>query len=58
MQKSNCENFLAVISGKNLIMKEQKANQLFIFKRKQGVQFELYKRIIVKDIPIMNKVCM
>ena len=41
-------------------MKEQRANQLFIFKRENGVnlKFELFKRIIVKDIPIFSKVCM
>ena len=58
MQISPCENFLAVISGKNLIMKEQKANQLFVFKRHEGHNFNLHKRIVVKEIPIMNKVCM
>jgi hypothetical protein len=49
---------LAVISGKNLIMKEQKANQLFVFKREEGVNFELHTRIKVKEIVMMNKVCM
>ena len=39
-------------------MKEQKANQLFIFKRIDGTNYELYKRIIVKEIPIFTKVCM
>jgi hypothetical protein len=33
MQISKCQNFLAVISGKNLIRDEQKPNQIFIFKR-------------------------
>jgi hypothetical protein len=62
MVKSNCEQFLAVISGKNLIMKQQKVNQLFVFKKKvtngPEVEFELYKRIVVKDIAIFTKVCM
>ena len=58
MQKSECENFLAVISGKNLIKKEQKVNQLFIFKRAEGCEFALFKRIIVKDLAIFDKVCM
>lgn len=31
MQKSDCEKYLAVIAGKNLVMNEQKHNQLFIF---------------------------
>jgi hypothetical protein len=62
MIKSNCEQYLAVISGKNLIMKQQKVNQLFVFKKKvtagPEVEFELSKRIVVKDIPIFTKVCM
>ena len=62
MVKSNCETLLAVISGKNLIMKQQKVNQLFVFKKKQSnsnnIEFELFKRIVVKDIPIFTKVCM
>jgi len=39
-------------------MKEQKANQLFVFKREEGVNFELHTRIKVKEIVMMNKVCM
>ena len=35
MQISSNENLLGVITGKNLIMKEQKANQLFLFKRQK-----------------------
>ena len=31
MQKSDDEKYLAVIAGKNLVMNEQKHNQLFIF---------------------------
>lgn len=59
MRKSMDENFIAIMSGKNLIKKEQKINQLFIFKKKvQTVEFELFKRIVVKDIPIFNKTCM
>lgn len=33
LQKSQCEKYLAVISGKNLVMDEQKQNQLFILKK-------------------------
>jgi hypothetical protein len=65
LQKSKCENLLAVVSGKNLIMTEQKQNQLFIYKRQTyivaGVDnelFTLHKRIILKDIPVFDKVCM
>jgi hypothetical protein len=58
MRKSNCETFIAVMSGKNLIKKEKKINQLFVFKKKvQSVEFELFKRIVVKDIPIFSKTC-
>ena len=59
---------IAVISGKNLVMNEQKQNQLFIFKMKETKRREhnfmaypeyiLFKRIVVKDIPVFNKVCM
>lgn len=34
LRKSNDETYVACISGKNLIMKQQKPNQLFIFKRR------------------------
>jgi hypothetical protein len=47
------------MSGKNLIKKEQKINQLFIFKKKVNkVEFELHKRIVVKDMPEFLKTCM
>jgi hypothetical protein len=36
VQKSQCEQFLAVISGKNLVMDEQKQNQLFIMKKQKA----------------------
>ena len=55
---------MAVISGKNLIMNEQKPNQLFIFRRVRDLntdamdQFELTKRIVIKDNPQFNKICM
>lgn len=63
LQKSNNEVYIAVISGKNLVQRQQKQNQLFIFKRQApgpGERFkaELWKRIVVKDIPEFNKVCM
>tara|TARA_B110000285_G_C15112449_1_gene611969 strand:- start:1521 stop:1688 length:168 start_codon:yes stop_codon:yes gene_type:complete len=52
MRMSVCQTFVAVMSGKNLIKKEQKINQLFIFKKKVNkVEFELHKRIVVKDMP-------
>jgi hypothetical protein len=36
IQKSQCEQFLAIISGKNLVMDEQKQNQLFIMKKEKA----------------------
>jgi hypothetical protein len=56
MQTCQNEEYLAIISGKNLIMNEQKINQLFIYKRKKstvvGVKdsFEFETRIVLKDI--------
>ena len=64
MQKSQDDNCLAIISGKNLVMSEQKQNQLFIFKRERTDDFDgydnfaLHKRIVIKDIPYFNKVSM
>lgn len=55
---------VAIITGKNLVMDEQKQNQLFIFKKKISYNpndydsFELYKRVVLKDIEIFKKVCM
>jgi hypothetical protein len=56
MQKSEDENLVAIISGKNLIMNEQKQNQLFLLKKKkapnhfQNDQFIYHKRIRLKDL--------
>jgi hypothetical protein len=64
MQISKDEHFLAVISGKNLIMNEQKPNQLFIFKRTKNLDpskmdsFQLIKRIVIREIPMFNKISM
>jgi hypothetical protein len=58
------EQMLAVISGKNLIMNEQKPNQLFIFKRVKNLDpskmdnLELIKRIVIREIPMFNKISM
>ena len=57
MQISSNEQYLGVISGKNLIMKEQKPNQLFLFKRLKNPdptkmdKFVLFKRVILRDYP-------
>lgn len=60
------DNYIACVSGKNLIMKQQKANQLFIFKREKKAvadengeyEFKQIKRIVIKDMPEFEKVCM
>ena len=49
-----------MLSGKNLIMAEQKVNQLWIFKKKYNQPgtrdtYEQHKRIIVKDMPEFGK---
>jgi hypothetical protein len=52
---------LAVISGKILIMNEQKTNQLFVYKAKpggDGRKFERCAWIVLKDIKFFTKVCM
>ena len=62
--KSLDESWIAIISGKNLVMNEQKQNQLFIFKKQRAKsdgeydQFVLHKRIVVKDLPIFSQVAM
>jgi len=64
MQISTNENLLGVITGKNLIMKEQKPNQLFLFKRQKNAdptkmdKFSLYKRILLKNNDKIGKVAM
>jgi hypothetical protein len=66
MQISPKEDILAVISGKKLIMDENKPNQIFIFKRKKNLnasedamdQFEALKKIIIKDNPAFEKISM
>ena len=56
LQKSACEKYIAVISGKNLVMNEQKQNQLFVLKKDYAESifgydsFRLHKKIILKDI--------
>ena len=58
--KSLDENWVAIISGKNLIMNEQKQNQLFIFKKvkaKSVLEYDSFVqnyRIVVKDLPIFS----
>lgn len=31
---------------------------MFVFKKIDNSNYELHKRIVVKDIPVFNKVCM
>jgi hypothetical protein len=64
IQKCQNEQYLAIISGKNLIMNEQKINQLFIFKREANKnpskkdEFKFFNKTILKDIPIFKQVSM
>ena len=65
LQKSECETYIAVVSGKNLIMDEQYQSKLFIFKKNQAPGkksycslFKLHKSIVLEKIPIFVKVCM
>lgn len=58
------EDYLAVMSGKNLIMNEQFPNQLFIFRKNKSTNtdepetFSLVKRILIKDRPDFKKISM
>ena len=64
MQISSCQKMLAIISGKNLIMNEQRTNQLFIFKRTKNIdptKMDLFKevhKIDMRKIPQLNKISM
>lgn len=62
IKKCQDEEYLAIISGKILIMNEQKTNQLFIFKRtrtgEERDKFIQSNRVVLKDIPIFSQVCM
>lgn len=65
MQASQNEDYIAVISGKNLIMNQQFANQLFIFKRIFNISssnepdnWMLQKRIVTKTLPQFVGICM
>ena len=56
MQKSPCENYIAIITGKNLVKEENQALQLFVFKKVVNLNvadaqdnFTLVKRMIIKD---------
>lgn len=55
MTVSHNEEYLAAISGTNVIMDQQQPNQLFIFKRKRAFkedemdQFELIKQIRIRE---------
>jgi hypothetical protein len=51
------EQLLACFSGRNLVMRQQKINQLFVLK-KTGDSFEIWKQILVRDEPMFDKVCM
>ena len=64
IEKSKDENWLAIITGRNLVKGAQAQNQLFVFKRNPGKKagdkdlFEEYKWIKIRDIPEFDKVVM
>ena len=65
MQVSQNKQILAVITGKNLIMNEQKPNRLFLFQRVKNLnaegsmdKFVLLKEISIEDKPEFASICM
>ena len=63
MAKSANEDYIAVISGKILIMNEQKTNQLFIFHKQPNPEggidkFVQINRVVLKEIEFFKQVCM
>ena len=56
IQKSVDEEFVAVVTGKNLVMDEQKQNQLYVFTRQKRINdftyddYSLVRKIVIKDI--------
>ena len=63
MQKSKNEEVLAIISGKNLVMAEQFANQLFIYRRVKGGSgevdtFQFDQKYVLKDMAGFEKFSM
>tara|TARA_B110000285_G_C15117245_1_gene614851 strand:+ start:1192 stop:1995 length:804 start_codon:yes stop_codon:yes gene_type:complete len=59
MQKSDDEKYLAVIAGKNLVMNEQKHNQLFIFIKgdKKSTEFKQHTKLSVSSMSFFDNVC-
>lgn len=51
MAVSQCENYLAIISGKNLIRNAQSQNQLFIYKKthKKDSRWEQTDWVLLKE---------
>ena len=63
MSHSHDQVYLAIITGRNLIKKEQDTNQIYIYKFKSeaGNKFEsldLFKQINIKHIRDLDKICM
>jgi hypothetical protein len=59
IQKCQNEQYLAVITGKNLIMAQQKFNQLYLFKREPSNNggkdsFKQIDRIVLRDNPAFS----
>ena len=57
MALSDDEDYLALITGKNLIKNQQTPNQLFVYKLNAG-KFEFIKNQILKDNPELKGICM
>jgi hypothetical protein len=59
LQCCQSDEYLAIISGKNLIMNEQKPNQLFVYRRQaDGGYGNFIHRVVVKDIEHFKQVSM
>lgn len=64
IEKSKDENWIAIITGRNLVKGAQAQNQLFVYRRIPGKTasdkdlFEEYKWIKIRDIPEFDKVVM
>lgn len=63
IQKSHDEEYIALITGKILIMNEQKPSQLIVYRRvNDGMltrgEFELVKSLCLEDFDVFQKVCM
>ena len=59
LQCCQTDEYLAIVSGKNLIMNEQKQNQLFIYRRQPDGEYgNFIHRVVLKDIEHFKQVSM